>query len=345
MTDIYKPARMQGARPLRISSRTSRRILVTGGAGFLGSQLCDRHIEAGDRVICMDDLSTGRPENIAHLCDNPNFVFSHHDVVEPFDIEGPLDIIYNMACPASPPKYQRNPIQTMMTCVYGGVNVLKLAQKSSAIVLQASTSEIYGDPTISPQSEEYWGNVNSFGGRSCYDEGKRAVEALFHDFHECHGVRVRVARIFNTYGPRMDPDDGRVVSNFICQALTGSDITIYGDGEQTRSFCYVDDMLDGLMALVEAPDDMSKPINIGNPVEFTIAELSALVLELTQSGSRIVHHALPQDDPKQRRPDISLARKALKWNPTISLREGLERTVPYFAAQLHANAPGRMQVG
>lgn len=345
MVEFKSLRAITNARHNGVMKQVGRRVLVTGGAGFIGSQLCDRHIQRGDQVVCLDNLSTGRVENIAHLYDDSQFTFINHDVIEPYNIEGRLDVIYNMACPASPPKYQSDPVRTLMTCVYGAVNVLTLAQRTSAIVLQSSTSEVYGDPAVSPQKETYRGNVNSFGRRSCYDEGKRAAEALFHDFHERHGVRIRVARIFNSFGPRMDPNDGRVVSNFICQALLGSDITIYGDGSQTRSFCYVDDLLDGLMALVDASDDNSAPVNIGNPGEFSIAELSEMVLEMTQSTSSVVHMALPQDDPRQRRPDISLARDTLNWEPKISLREGLERTIPYFADELRRSALGRIQAG
>ena len=339
-TRVIDYADLKGREP-----KAPRRILITGGAGFIGSQLCDRHIEAGDHVICMDDLSTGRAENIAHLTSHRNFEFIQHDVTEPYDIDGSLDVIYNMACPASPPKYQENPIHTLMTSVSGALHALLLAQKTSAVVLQASTSEVYGDPIISPQRESYWGNVNSFGPRACYDEGKRAAETLFHDFHERFGVRIRVARIFNTYGPRMDPNDGRVVSNFICQALSGEDITVYGDGSQTRSFCYIDDLLDGLIALAEAPDEICFPVNLGNPGEFTIDELQQIVREMTGTASRAIYQKLPQDDPKQRQPDIALARQVLNWEPKVALRDGLAKTVPYFAAELGAGERAKSMAG
>ncbi|NCO87766.1 MAG: SDR family oxidoreductase [Rhodobacterales bacterium] len=324
----------------RTNSKTSdlrRTVLVTGGAGFLGSQLCDRHVALGDEVICVDNLETGRLQNIAHLLDRPNFRFVRHDVVDAFDVDEPIHLIYNLACPASPEKYQIDPIRTFKTSVYGAMNLLELARQKEAQILQASTSEIYGDPLVSPQPESYWGNVNSFGPRSCYDEGKRAAETLFHDFRERHGVRTRIARIFNTYGPRMDPRDGRVVSNFVTQALRGDDITIYGDGQQTRSFCYVDDLLDGLMALMASPADIRTPVNIGNPGEFTMRELADIVLRKTRSVSRMVFKPLPKDDPRQRRPDIRLARELLDWSPKIALNDGLDPTIAYFAAELRSN--------
>ncbi|WP_050929466.1 UDP-glucuronic acid decarboxylase family protein [Aestuariivita boseongensis] len=330
----------QSARPQSVSVvniNSLRTVVITGGAGFIGSQLCDRHIERGDKVLCLDDLSTGRMENITHLIDHPKFAFRKHDVIEPYSVQGPVDLIYNMACPASPPKYQADPIKTLKVSIFGAENALKLALEKNAVVLQASTSEVYGDPEVSPQSEDYWGNTNSFGPRSCYDEGKRAAETLFHDYHERYGVRIRIARIFNTYGPRMDPEDGRVVSNFICQSLKGTDITVYGDGSQTRSFCYVDDLLDGLMALVQAPDDVFYPVNVGNPGEFTINELAHILQDLVPSNSKLVHEPLPVDDPKQRCPDIRLAERVLGWKPKVSLSEGLQKTIPYFAAELRAN--------
>lgn len=328
------------ATPLRAAtSRAPRRVLIAGGAGFLGSQLCDRHIMMGDRVICLDSLVTGRLRNIAHLLDNPRFGFVQHDVIDPVEISEPLHLIYNLACPASPDKYQIDPVHTFKTCVYGGVNLLELARKHDARILQASTSEIYGDPHVSPQPESYWGHVNSFGPRSCYDEGKRAVETLFHDYHERHGVDTRIARIFNSYGPRMDPADGRVVSNFATQALRGDDITIYGQGSQTRSFCYADDMINGLVALMESPDAASIPVNIGNPNEFTVLELAQLVLGMTGSCSNLMFLPLPVDDPRQRRPDITRARNMLGWQPEVTLRDGLASTLSYFRSELRLNAP------
>lgn len=309
-------------------------VLVAGGAGFLGSQLCDRHLEKGDRVICLDNLSTGRMQNVAHLISNKAFAFVNHDIVRPFEPAEPLNMIYNMACPASPDKYQLDPFQTFKTCVWGSMNLLELAQRHDARILQASTSEVYGDPLIATQPESYWGNVNSFGPRSCYDEGKRAAETLFHYFHDRHGLKIKVARIFNTYGPRMDPEDGRVVSNFIVQALRGEDITIYGDGSQTRSFCYVDDLINGLMALMASPDELHEPVNIGNPGEFTVLQLAEMVLHKVGSRSRLSFHKLPKDDPRQRRPDISRARARLDWEPKVALNEGLERTIEYFEAEL-----------
>ena len=310
------------------------RILVTGGAGFLGSHLCDRLINNGDEVICMDNLFTGRKENIAHLSQNSEFEFIEHDVIEPFEYE--VDQIYNLACPASPPHYQYNPIRTIKTSIMGAMNSLGLAKRVNARVLQASTSEVYGDPEIHPQPETYSGSVNPIGIRACYDEGKRCAETLFFDYYRENKVDIRVARIFNTYGPRMLPDDGRVVSNFIVQALKGKDITIYGNGEQTRSFCYVDDLVEGLMRLMNQ-NDQTGPINIGNPGEFTILELAKQVLEKTESESQITFHPLPGDDPLQRRPDISLAEKVLDWKPTIALDEGLEKTINYFKEELNSH--------
>ncbi len=310
------------------------RILVTGGAGFLGSHLCDRLINNGDEVICMDNLFTGRKENIAHLSQNSEFEFIEHDVIEPFEYE--VDQIYNLACPASPPHYQYNPIRTIKTSIMGAMNSLGLAKRVNARVLQASTSEVYGDPKIHPQPETYKGSVNPIGIRACYDEGKRCAETLFFDYYRENKVDIRVARIFNTYGPRMLPDDGRVVSNFIVQALKGKDITIYGNGEQTRSFCYVDDLVEGLMRLMNQ-NDQTGPINIGNPGEFTILELAKQVLEKTESKSNITFHPLPGDDPLQRQPDIALAEKVLDWKPTIALDEGLEKTINYFKEELNSH--------
>jgi len=303
------------------------RILVTGGAGFLGSHLCDRLIRDGHEVICMDNLFTGRKENIAHLRDELRFEFIRHDVVDPFKVE--VDRIFNLACPASPIHYQYNPIKTVKTSVMGSINCLGLAKRLKARVFQASTSEIYGDPLVHPQTEAYWGNVNTIGQRSCYDEGKRCAETLFFDYHRENGVDIRVVRIFNTYGPRMLANDGRVVSNFIVQALNGEDLTIYGDGEQTRSFCFVDDLIEGFIRFMEQTDTVG-PLNLGNPGEFTIHELAEHVIRLTGSSSKIVSRPLPTDDPRQRQPDITLARKILGWEPTIALEQGLERTIGFF---------------
>jgi UDP-glucuronate decarboxylase len=304
------------------------RILVTGGAGFLGSHLCDRLLRDGHEVICLDNLFTGQKANIAHFAGNPRFEFVRHDVIDPFKYE--VDQIYNLACPASPPHYQYNPIKTIKTSVMGAINCLGLAKRVKARMFQASTSEIYGDPQVHPQPETYWGNVNPIGRRSCYDEGKRCAETLCFDYHRENKVDIRVVRIFNTYGPRMNPQDGRVVSNFIVQALQGNPITIYGNGSQTRSFCYVDDLIEGFLKLMDAPDGVTGPINIGNPGEFTIRQLAEIVIEMTGSRSEIVQMPLPQDDPLQRRPDITKARDVLGWQPTIPLRQGLERTIDYF---------------
>lgn len=306
-----------------------KKILVTGGAGFLGSHLCDRLIEQGHQVVCLDSLFTGSQKNIEGLLKHPNFTFIKHDVVDPINVEK-LDEIYNLACPASPVHYQFDPIHTMKTSVMGALNVLELARKTGAKVFQASTSEVYGDPSVHPQPEEYWGNVNTIGIRSCYDEGKRAAETLFFDYQRVHGVKIKVVRIFNTYGPRMAADDGRVVSNFIVQALKGQDLTVYGDGSQTRSFCYADDLVSGFMKLMNASDEIVGPINMGNPGEFTMIELAEKVLRLTGSASKLIHMPLPQDDPKQRRPDITKAKQLLNWEPTIALEQGLERTIAYF---------------
>jgi UDP-glucuronate decarboxylase len=307
------------------------RILVTGGAGFLGSHLCDRLLKDGHEVICLDNLFTGAKANIAHLLGNPRFEFVRHDVIDPFKYE--VDQIYNLACPASPPHYQYNPIKTTKTSVMGAINCLGLAKRVKARVFQASTSEVYGDPSVHPQPESYWGNVNPIGRRSCYDEGKRVAETLFFDYHRENKVDIRIVRIFNTYGPRMHPNDGRVVSNFIVQALKGENLTIYGDGTQTRSFCYVDDLIEGFVRLMNQTATVG-PVNLGNPGEFTMLELAQNVLKLTKSKSRIVHKPLPADDPKQRQPDITLARKYLKWEPRIPLAEGLKKTIAYFKAKV-----------
>ena len=303
------------------------RILITGGAGFLGSHLCDRLIAQGHDVLCMDNFFTGRKKNIEHLLGYPRFELIRHDVIDPFKFE--VDRIYNLACPASPPHYQYNPIKTTKTSVMGAINCLGLAKRVKARVFQASTSEVYGDPTVHPQPESYWGNVNPIGRRSCYDEGKRCAETLFFDYHRENGVDIRVVRIFNTYGPRMNPDDGRVVSNFIVQSLRGEDITVYGDGSQTRSFCYVDDLIEGFLRLMEQEKTVG-PVNIGNPGEFTMLELAELVLKKVGGKSKIVHQDLPADDPRQRQPDISLAKKYLEWQPAVPLEQGIEKTIDYF---------------
>ncbi len=305
-----------------------KRVLVTGGAGFLGSFLCERLLAEGYDVICMDNFFTGRKANIAHLMSNPYFELMRHDVTFPFYVE--VDEIYNLACPASPVHYQFDPVQTTKTSVHGAINVLGLAKRVKAKVFQASTSEVYGDPNVHPQPESYWGHVNPIGIRSCYDEGKRCAETLFFDYWRQHNLRIKVVRIFNTYGPRMHPHDGRVVSNFIMQALKGEDITIYGDGKQTRSFCYVSDLIEGWIRLMATGDDVTGPINIGNPGEFTMIELAENVIDLTGSKSRLVFEPLPADDPKQRKPDITLAKEKLGWEPTVPLREGLAKTIEYF---------------
>ena len=307
------------------------RILITGGAGFLGSHLCDKLLAQKHEIVCLDNLFTGSKANIAHLLDHPRFEFVRHDVIDPFKYE--VDQIYNLACPASPPHYQFNPIKTTKTSVMGAINCLGLAKRVKARVFQASTSEVYGDPSVHPQPESYWGNVNPIGRRSCYDEGKRCAETLFFDYHRENKVDIRVVRIFNTYGPRMHPNDGRVVSNFIVQALKGENITVYGDGQQTRSFCYVDDLLEGFVRLMEQTDTVG-PVNLGNPGEFTMLELAEQVLKLTKSKSKIVHKALPADDPKQRRPDITLAKKYLKWEPRVALAQGLKLTIDYFKTKV-----------
>jgi UDP-glucuronate decarboxylase len=305
-----------------------KRILVTGGAGFLGSHLCDRLVAQGHDVICLDNFYTSQKYNIEHLLDKANFEFIRHDVIEPIFLE--VDEIYNLACPASPPHYQYNPVKTMKISIVGAINMLGLAKRTRAKILQASTSEVYGEPAVHPQPESYWGNVNCIGVRSCYDEGKRAAETLFMDYHRMNKVNIRIIRIFNTYGPRMHPYDGRVVSNFIIQALTGQDITIYGDGEQSRAFCYVDDLIDGMMAMMNGPDSFIGPVNIGNPGEFTMMELAKLVIEMTGAKSKIVHMPRPKDDPSQRRPEIGLARDKLGWEPKVALREGLVKTIEHF---------------
>ncbi|AWB08131.1 NAD-dependent dehydratase (plasmid) [Azospirillum humicireducens] len=312
----------------------NKRILVTGGAGFLGSHLCERLLAAGNDVLCVDNFFTGSRSNVAHLLPNPHFELMRHDVTFPLYVE--VDEIYNLACPASPVHYQHDPVQTTKTSVIGAINMLGLAKRLGARIMQASTSEIYGDPAVHPQPEEYWGNVNTIGPRACYDEGKRCAETLFFDYHRQHKLSIKVIRIFNTYGPRMHPNDGRVVSNFIIQALKGEPITIYGDGLQTRSFCYADDLIDGFIRFMATPADVTGPINLGNPGEFTMLELAEKVIRLTGSSSRIEHRPLPQDDPKQRRPDIAKARSLLEWEPKVPLDEGLTRTIDYFKTRFFA---------
>ena len=309
-----------------------KRILITGGAGFLGSHLCDRLIGQGNDILCLDNFFTGSKENIIHLISNPRFELIRHDIINPVFLE--VDEIYNLACPASPVHYQYNAIKTIKTSVMGAINTLGLAKRLKAKILQASTSEVYGDPEVSPQREDYWGRVNPIGIRSCYDEGKRAAECLMMDYQRQNHVNVKIARIFNTYGPRMAQNDGRVVSNFIIQALRKNDITVYGDGNQTRSFCYVDDLIDGLIRLMDTPDSFLGPVNIGNPVEFRIIDLAETVIRMTQSSSKIIFAPLPQDDPMQRKPDISLARETLGWEPKIPLEEGLRKTIAYFSKVL-----------
>lgn len=316
-------ARQYGAR---------KRVMVTGGAGFLGSHLIDRLIERGDEVLCLDNLFTGTKQNIAHLHGHERFEFMRHDVTIPLYVE--VDEIYNLACPASPVHYQHDPVQTTKTSVHGAINMLGLAKRTGAKIFQASTSEVYGDPIVHPQPESYWGHVNPIGPRSCYDEGKRCAETLFFDYHRQHDLRIKVVRIFNTYGPRMHPSDGRVVSNFIVAALKGEPIPIYGDGSQTRSFCYVDDLIDGFLRLMDSGDDVTGPINIGNPGEFSMRELAEKVIAITGSKSEITYLPLPQDDPKQRRPDITLAQNVLGWQPSVALDQGLERTIAYFAKMI-----------
>ena len=324
-------ASMCGNLPFHTMSKL-KRILVTGGAGFLGSHLCERLVAQGHDVICLDNLFTSQKLNIARLLTQPNFEFIRHDVTQPVWLE--VDEIYNLACPASPVHYQYNPIKTMKVSVLGAINMLGMARRCKAKILQASTSEVYGDPDPEhhPQTEDYRGNVNPIGIRACYDEGKRAAEALFFDYYRSNGVNIRVVRIFNTYGPRMHPYDGRVVSNFILQALAGKDITVYGDGGQTRSFCYVDDLIDGFLAMMEGPDDFVGPVNLGNSAESTIKELAGVIIELTGSASRLVHQPLPHDDPLHRKPDLTLAKRKLSWEPKVELREGLQKTIDYFVS-------------
>jgi UDP-glucuronate decarboxylase len=317
---------------MKISNR--KRVLVTGGAGFLGSHICERLLAEGNDVICLDNFYSGTKDNVTHLLGQPHFELLRHDVTFPLYVE--VDEIFNMACPASPVHYQRDPVQTTKTSVHGAINMLGLAKRTKARILQASTSEVYGDPEIHPQPESYWGRVNPLGIRSCYDEGKRCAETLFFDYHRQYNLDIKVARIFNTYGPRMHPNDGRVVSNFIVQALRGDDITIYGDGSQTRSFCYVDDLIEGLMRLMDSPAGMTGPVNIGNPAEFTILELAETVLRLVGGQSKLIRMPLPQDDPRQRKPDIGLARQALDWAPHVQLEDGLVRTIRYFKEVLAA---------
>jgi UDP-glucuronate decarboxylase len=321
----------------RAGYNSRKRVMVTGGAGFLGSHLCDRLLDAGHDVLCVDNLFTGTKQNVAHLSGHPNFEFMRHDVTFPLYVE--VDEIYNLACPASPIHYQYDPVQTTKTSVHGAINMLGLAKRLNCRILQASTSEVYGDPSQHPQTEEYWGNVNPIGPRSCYDEGKRCAETLFFDYFRQHRLPIKVARIFNTYGPRMHPADGRVVSNFIMQALRGESITIYGDGQQTRSFCYVDDLIEGLIALMQSPDEVTGPINLGNPIEFTMTELARQVIAITNSKSELTNAQLPIDDPRQRRPDIGKARHLLGWEPSTSLEQGLRATVDYFRESIAAAQP------
>jgi UDP-glucuronate decarboxylase len=325
--ELWKPERVG-----RMSQYRTRRILVTGGAGFLGSHLCDRLLRDGGQVLCADNFLTGTRRNVEGLLGARSFDLLQHDVTLPLDVE--VDEIFNFACPASPKWYQRDPIQTTKTNVVGAINMLDLAKRLNATILQASTSEVYGDPTVNPQTEQYLGNVNPIGLRACYDEGKRCAETLFFDYWRLHRLPIKIARIFNTYGPRMQPDDGRVVSNFVVRSLLGQDLHVYGDGLQTRAFCYVDDLIEGIVRLMQTSDNVTGPVNIGNPTEVAVLELAKMTIELTGSRSRIVHRQLPQDDPRQRKPDISVARKLLDWSPTIDLREGLIRTISYFESQL-----------
>lgn len=311
---------------IKISKR--KKILVTGGAGFLGSHLCERLLDDGHDVLCVDNFYSGTKNNVVHLLENPHFELMRHDITFPLYVE--IDEIYNLACPASPIYYQRDPVQTTKTNVHGAINILGLAKRTKAKVFQASTSEVYGDPEVHPQHESYWGKVNPIGMRSCYDEGKRCAETLFFDYHRQHHIKIKVARIFNTYGPCMQPDDGRVISNFIVQALLGQDITIYGDGQQTRSFCYVDDMIEGFIKLMASPDSVVGPINLGNPVEFTIKQLANTVIKMVGGKSKIIYKPLPSDDPKQRQPDIELAKTTLNWEPKVDLEQGLIKTIRYF---------------
>ncbi len=327
----------------KIILHLERRVLVTGGAGFLGSHLCERLLEAGCHVLCIDNYFTGARRNVAHLLDHPSFELVRHDVTFPLYVE--VDEIYNLACPASPIHYQRDPVQTTKTSVLGAINMLGLAKRLGAKIFQASTSEVYGDPNLHPQPESYWGNVNPIGSRSCYDEGKRCAETLFFDYMRQHHLEIKVARIFNTYGPRMHPRDGRVVSSFIVQALTGQDITIFGEGQQTRSFCFVDELIDGFIRLMDTPRSVVGPVNLGNPGEFTIRELAEKVIDLTGTRSRIVHRPLPTDDPRQRRPDIAYAKQVLGWDPVITLDQGLRRTIPYFERLLATLPAGLLSDG
>jgi len=322
--------------PSPFSASTTQRVLVTGGAGFLGSHLCEALLARGHDVLCVDNFYTGSKANVVHLFADPMFELMRHDITFPLYVEA--DVIYNLACPASPIHYQFDPVQTTKTSVHGAINMLGLAKRIKARILQASTSEVYGDPEIHPQPEDYWGHCNPVGPRACYDEGKRCAETLFFDYHRQHGLEIKVARIFNTYGPRMHPNDGRVVSNFIVQALHNAPITLYGDGQQTRSFCYVDDLVGGLVALMESDAAFTGPVNLGNPGEFTIRELAELVIELTGSRSKLCFEPLPTDDPRQRQPDISLAHAELGWAPSVALRDGLARTIAYFEATLGAGA-------
>ena len=312
-----------------MSNYKQNRILVTGGAGFLGSHLCESLLREGSHVICVDNFFTGHKSNIGHLIDNENFQLIRHDITFPLYLE--VDEIYNLACPASPIHYQYDPVQTIKTAVHGAINMLGLAKRTRAKIFQASTSEIYGDPEVHPQNEAYWGKVNPIGARSCYDEGKRCAETLFFDYHRQYGIHIKVARIFNTYGPRMHPKDGRVVSNFIMQALQDKDITIYGDGDQTRSFCFVDDLISGIQLFMNSEDSFKGPVNLGNPSEYTILELAQKIIDLTKSTSKIIHEPLPEDDPKQRKPNIALAIENLGWEPKIELKNGLEQTIKYFS--------------
>jgi UDP-glucuronate decarboxylase len=319
----------------RQRNATRKRVLITGGAGFIGSHLCERLLARGEDVLCLDNFFTGTKDNVAHLFSHPHFELMRHDVTFPLYVE--VDEIYNLACPASPIHYQFDPVQTTKTSVHGAINMLGLAKRCKAKILQASTSEVYGDPEIHPQPESYWGRVNPAGIRSCYDEGKRCAETLFFDYWRQHNLRIKVVRIFNTYGPRMHPNDGRVVSNFIVQALKGEDITIYGKGDQSRSFCYVDDLLDGVIRMMDSDDEFTGPVNIGNTAEFTMLELAQKVIALTGSRSKLIYQSLPQDDPRQRQPDITLARQKLGWEPTVQLDTGLQRTIDYFKAKLASN--------
>ena len=320
-----------------IMSSSSKRVLVTGGAGFIGSHLCERLLAEGAEVLCVDNFFTGRRENIAHLDGNPRFDVLRHDITQPLYVEA--DEIYNLACPASPVHYQFDPVHTLKTSVLGSLNMLGLAKRLRAPIFQASTSEVYGDPHVHPQLESYWGNVNTTGPRSCYDEGKRAAETLFFDYRRQHDLDIKVVRIFNTYGPRMHPEDGRVVSNFIVQALQGRDITIYGDGSQTRSFCYVDDLVDGFIRMMRTGREVTGPLNLGNPNEFTIRQLADLVVEMVDTGSKVKYLPLPIDDPRQRQPDITLAKELLEWRPAVELRQGLAKTIAYFETLLASSAP------